>query len=344
MTDRPEVNTASPGKWSESMIELAKSSEDAPVQSLGDYGEEVAKEVLLAAQEWITRFTVAIGVLDLERSNEELQSLALGSGVVLGLRGDMHVLLTAAHVLNRKGNKPHAARATVLVPSTKPDQPLEELQINLGPRPCTTFGFDNKCEKGPDIAMIQLTSSEWSTLNRAGVVAYNTEKKRRLEVNKAKISAMRPWLLSMVSGVRNRASQILQGDRDVKSIVVQAWNTRVNAIAERDGFDYLELPSETTEYSYPAHWTRRLPGTAAEEIKRLDDNGVTQEAWSGTSGAGVWNLMIATNDDGLPNGEVIGELAGICFYANPDKGCIVAHGTKSMERIASAHAENVSSR
>ena len=80
-----------------------------------------------------------------------------------------------------------------------------------------------------------------------------------------------------------------------------------------------------------------LPGKAAEEIESLHYEGVTAEAWGGTSGAGVWNLALGTNADGRPDGQVLAELAGICFYANPDKGCVIAHGSKSISKIAMSH-------
>ena len=339
--DRRNGGPISPGKWSEPLIELAKGSKDATLQSGGDYGEEATKKVLLAVQDWVTKFTVSIGVLGPKGNGQELRDLRLGSGVVVRLRGDMHGVLTAAHVLNRKGNTSQAKGATVLFPSMNPDRLMRNATINLKRRACTAVGFDNEGEEGPDIAIIPLTNSEWSIFNKAGMVAYNLDKERWSDAGKAKIPAMRPWFLSVISGVRNRASQTVQGYRggDTKSIVVMTTNTFVDVAAERDGYDYLELPSEVTEFSYPAHWRRELPGTAAGEIEELYGEGVTPEVWSGTSGAGVWNLAIGTNEDGLPSGVVLGELAGICFYANQDKGCIIAHGTKSIGKIASAHAE-----
>ena len=56
-------------------------------------------------------------------------------------------------------------------------------------------------------------------------------------------------------------------------------------------------------------------------------------------GDGVWNLVIGTTQSGLPEGRLLGALAGICFYANPKKGCIIAHGTKSITKIAANHIE-----
>ena len=339
--DRRDGGPISPGKWSEPLIELAKGSKDATLQSGGHYGEEATKKVLLAVQDWVTKFTVSIGVLEPKGNGQELRDLRLGSGVVVRLRGDMHGVLTAAHVLNRKGNTPQATGATVLFPSMNPDRLMRNATISLKRRACTVVGFHNTSEEGPDIAIIPLTNSEWSIFNKAGMVAYNLDKERWSDADKAKIPAMRPWFLSVISGVRNRASQTVQGYRgeDTKSIVLTTTNTFVDVAAERDGYDYLELPSEVTEFSYPAHWRRELPGTAAEEIAKLNDEGVTDEVWGGTSGAGVWNLAIGTNEDGIPSGVVHGELAGICYYAHPEKGCMIAHGTTSIEKIASAHAE-----
>ena len=53
----------------------------------------------------------------------------------------------------------------------------------------------------------------------------------------------------------------------------------------------------------------------------------------------MWNLAIGANKDSLPNGKMLGELAGICFFAKPEKGCIIAHGAKSIGKIGAAHAE-----
>ena len=75
------------------------------------------------------------------------------------------------------------------------------------------------------------------------------------------------------------------------------------------------------------------------EIEELRDRGVTDEAWSGASGAGDWNTFIEANADGTPDGIVLAQLAEICFYANLDKGCIIAHGAKSIQRIAGMHEE-----
>ena len=341
MVDWKHADPTGPGEWSEPLLEIARGNKRTTTQSVGDYGEEAANKVLLAAQGWVTQFTVAIGVFGVGSDSQELQGLPLGSGVVVRLHGNMHAVLTAGHVLNRKGNTLDATGATVIVPSMESDRHINDATINLEPRPCTAVGFHNTSERGPDIAIMPLTNSEWSRFSGAGVVAYNLDKERWSDADRAKIKVMSPWFVSMISGVRNRESQIVQGYRggDTKSIVAITTTTRVGVAAERDGYDFLELPSEVTEFSYPARWRKELPGAAAVKIEKLREEGVTQEAWSGTSGAGVWNLAIGTDEEGLPSGAVLGELAGICYYANQDKGCMIAHGTTSIEKIASAHAE-----
>lgn len=123
-----------------------------------------------------------------------------------------------------------------------------------------------------------------------------------------------------------------------------ATNIQVDVAREIDGCDYLELPSKATEASHPTYWSNTLPGTEAKEIEELHNEGVTQDAWPGTSGAGVWNLAIGTDRYGLPDGRVLGELAEVCFYANPEKGSVIARGKESIRKIADAHIEAVASR
>lgn len=122
-----------------------------------------------------------------------------------------------------------------------------------------------------------------------------------------------------------------------------ATNTRVDDAEERGEYDYLELPSEITEHSRPTHWRQEAPGTAAKEIEDLHGKGVTREVWGGTSGGGVWNVIGGFDGDGRPSGRMGTELVGICFWANSVKGCIVAHGAKSIRTIAEQHLARLGS-
>ena len=159
------------------------------------------------------------------------------------------------------------------------------------------------------------------TLDAWGINAYNLEKERWSDKDKAKLGEMNPWFLSIINGVRCKASQILCGHSDGNrgSLAIVATNTKVDVGREKTGYDYLDLPAETTKYSYPTHWKETPPGTAAEEIEYLFNKGVTRQVWGGTSGAGVWKIAIGSDQNGRPDGKVLGELAGICFYANRTK-------------------------
>ena len=309
--------------------------------SLGDYGEETAAKIMATAQEWVSRFTVVIGTTGTAKDSTDVRGLTPGSGVLVQLKDEIYGVLTAAHVLRRGDNTEDGASVTILAPSRNRQQGGDVMGIELSCRSCTVDGFNNDSEKGPDIAIIPLEKEEWSTLDRWGMVAYNLDKDRWSDEEKTELKKMKPWVLSIINGVRFVASQIVyshsEGNRG--SLAIVATNTKVQVVMDKGDYDYLELPSETTEYSYPTHWRNELPGAAAQEIEDLHDEGVTQRVWGGTSGAGVWNLVIGTADNSLPNGRVLAELAGICFYANPDKGCIIAHGTKSITNIAERHVE-----
>ncbi len=304
--------------------------------TLGAYGEETAAKVLSKAQEWVSRFTVVIGTTGSAKTNERARDVVPGSGVIVRLDDNRYGVLTAAHVLRRSANTTNSVTVVLLAPPRDQTKRGDVMAIELPPRPCMADGFDNTSKTGPDIAIVPITASEWSTLEAWGMVAYNLNRERWSDEESAQFGEMDPWLVSVIHGVRIAASEIVEGHTvgATGSLALMTTNTEVKIVEERGGHDYLELPSETNEFSYPTRWKNELPGTAAEEIEDLHSHGVTPEAWGGTSGGGVWNLAIGTSKNGLPSGKVMAELAGICFFADPVKGCIIAHGPKSIARIA----------
>ena len=333
----------SPGKWCESLLDGALVREGVVVHNFDHCGEEAANTVLEAAQEKVSQFTVVIGNAGVAEDSKDVQDLVPGSGVLVRLSGNLYGVLTAGHVLRRGDNTKYSASVTIFAPPTSRKLGEDVKAINLSSRPYTVFGFDNETEEGPDIAIITLKEGEYRILDKWGMVAYNIDKVRWSEKDKKEIKDMKAWcFLSVINGVRYEASQIVysQSDRSRGSLAIMTTNTRIEEVAERDGLDYLELPSETTKHSYRTRWRNQLPGKAAQKIESLYDEGVTRRVWSGTSGAGVWNLVIGTTESGLPNGRVFAELAGICFYANPDKGCIIAHGTESIMKVKARHIES----
>ena len=331
----------SPGKWSEALTDEAKGRSVTVEHNFADYGEEMAAEVMAKAQEWVSRFTVVIGTAGMAKDSNDVRDITPGSGVLVQLNRYMYGVLTAGHVLRRGDNTKNGASVTIFAPPISMKQGKPFMPLALSSRPCTVDGFDNESEEGPDIAIIPLADEEWRILDGRGMVAYNLGKDRWAEEDREELLKMNRWTLSIINGVRLEASRIVNSyaDGNRESLAIMATNTRVEIVGDRGNYDYLELPSKTTEHSYPTHWKNELPRTAVKEIEDLYDEGVTRKVWGGTSGAGVWNLVLGTAESGLPNGRVLAELAGICFYANPDKGCVIAHGTKSIANIAARHVE-----
>ncbi len=330
-----------PGDWSEALIGGAKGRIGSEEHDLGDYEPAMAARVMTTAQEWVSRYTVVLGNAGLAEESTDVQNIRPGSGVLVKLNSHTYGVLTAGHVLRRGENTKFSASVTIYAPPRSQRRGEDVVRIALSSRPCTVDGFYNESEEGPDIAVIPLANEEWRTLNASGMVAYNLQKDRWAGKEKEEFAKMNPWLLSIINGVRFEASQIIYGHSDGSrvSLAIVATNTQVNVLPDRGDYDYLELPSETTKHSHPTHWKNELPGTAQKEFEDLHDEGVTKRVWAGTSGAGVWNLVLGTTEGGLPNGRVLAQLAGICFFANSKKGCIVAHGTRSIAKIAARHEE-----
>ena len=327
-----------PGNWSRMLIEAITNGSTGAVQNFAELGQTIASEVMKTAQEWVGQFTVVIGTTGKAHDFAQAKEIRPCSGVVIRQRGNTYGVLTAGHVLKRNRNTSDDAQVTLLTPSRTRNG--EVMMLPLPPRRCIVDGFDNETEDGPDIAIIPLEGGEMDALDAWGITAYNLDKERWSDQDTARLGKA-PCLLSVINGVRYEASQIIDShtDRRAGALAFVATNTRTDVVREKDGFDYLELPSEFTENSHPIHWKETPPGTAAKEIEQLFNEGVTGKVWGGTSGAGVWNVAIGSNETGYPDGVVLAELAGICFYANPDKGCIVAHGTKSITTIAARHIE-----
>ncbi len=331
-----------PGDWYKQFVTEGKKDLTGSEDWLASFGEDISNERLETAQVHASSFSVIITTTGKEHGCKPLESMNPGSGVIVQIRDQVYGILTAAHVLRRSNNTIDSAEVTLLASSRGWDHRGVLDSIPLSPRPFTSVGFHNESEEGPDLAIIPLKIAEWRRLNNRGMVAYNLRKQRFSEDDVAGIGGSVTRFVSIIHGVNYKASQIVRSHTDGKDVrlTMMASDTRVLDHDTRCGYDYLELPSETTENSYPARWKKDLPGSAAEEIEELREYGVTQEVWGGVSGAGVWNMAIAANAEGKPNGKVLAMLAGICFYANPDKGCIIAHGDKSIQKIAAMYEEN----
>lgn len=327
-----------PGTWSDWVYAGADASQ---IRTLADYGSEISNEGLMAAQNLLARHTVLIGPGRMEADIAAGLNISPATGVLVQLCGDVYGVLTAAHVLRiDKNNSEDAASFTILgLPDPAKQSDIGGVGLRLPDVQCTVDGFDNRTEGGPDIAVIPLWKEKWEILEGQGMKAYNLDRARWTDEEKAEFRKMSPWAISVILGARAEASCIVQRNTDSKrsAQVLMTTNTRVDDAEERGEYDYLQLPSEVTEHSHPTHWRQEPPGTTAQEIERLHREGVTKDAWGGTSGGGVWNVVVGTTADGRPNGRIGAKLAGICFYASTKKGCIIAHGGKSIRAIAERH-------
>lgn len=333
-----------PGKWSDWVFAGA---DESRIRTAADYGPEISDEAQTAAQDLLARHTVLIGPVRMEEDIAAGRHISPATGVLVRLCGDVYGILTAAHVLRLdENNREDAASFTILgLPDPAKQSGIGGAGLHLTDLQCTVDGFDNNTEAGPDIALIPLWKEKWEILEGEGMKAYDLGRARWTNEEKAEFSKMSPWAVSVILGARAEASWIVRENtgRQRSAQVLLATNTRVDDAEERGGYDYLQLPSEVTEASHPTHWRQEPPGTAAQEIEHLHREGVTKNAWGGTSGGGVWNVVVGTTGAGRPNGRVGAELAGICFCASPDKGGIIAHGGKSIRTIAERHLTRLGS-
>jgi len=330
-----------PGDWAEQVFDGAEMKALGQPETFADYGQDTANAVLAKAQDRVSSHSVIIATTGEVGTDKTPKDMRPASGVIVKLRSRMYGILTAAHVLRRGDNRSDLAGVTVLASPKRSGHHGTILSVPLPPRPCTVYGFHNKSENGPDLAIIPLDTGEWSKLNFGIMVAYNLNKERWSDAAQEALGKSR-WCLSLINGVRCEASEIVRRHSESKRLrlSIMATPTRIGDETKRGGYDYLELPSETTDDSYPTQWHNDIPDIAAEEIEALYDKGVTAKAWGGVSGAGIWKVVVGANRSAEPNDTVRVELAGICFFANPDKGCIIAHGAESIKSIAEEHAKN----
>ena len=103
---------------------------------------------------------------------------------------------------------------------------------------------------------------------------------------------------------------------------------------EKGNEDYVVLAAEWTGQSLPTRWDGKSTEQELAALRELDKEPVTRPAWGGMSGSGFWNVKMYTNQHGELNGEYLAVLAGVCFYADPNRGVLRGHGIKSIDGIA----------
>ena len=146
-------------------------------------------------------------------------------------------------------------------------------------------------------------------LDKLGILAYTLDRPRWSEDEKAEVNTLAPTpaAFSVIQGPRSNAGYIVSRHReknDGSPLVTMVTLTQVEDAVDKGGYDYLDQPVEITNQSYVKHWGILPPVSAEQEIEELRAEGATRRAWSGTSGGGVWNVVVR---------QKVNANLGICF-------------------------------
>ena len=353
MTKDNHKNKTGPGDWHKQLVPAGMqdlTDSDSPEALALGKGGPVAEEAQRLAQDRVSSFTMFLFSESEFGGSDPLGRMRPASGVLVRVNG-MHGILTAAHVLRRDNNTPQSVEVTVSGVAkgwNKHERGQERLMpVKLTPRKVIAAGFKNEREEGPDLAILPIYPAEMEQFKnqRQGLVAYNLRKKH---LTCETVAGLRPTVrfFSLVDGFNNAASQTVRKHTRPKGagqdlrMSRMAFFTQIHEAeaCQRDGHDYLDIPAVLEDTAPPAQWEYKLPGTAAEEIEAARRrSAATREVWAGMSGAGVWKIAMKIDGEGRPTGDTLAELAGIVFYSQEEKGCLIAHGSGSIERMASAY-------
>lgn len=353
MTKDNHTNKTGSGDWYKQLTPAGMqdlTDADSPEALALGKGGPLVEEAQRLAQDRVSSFTMFLFSEADFGGSDPLGRMRPASGVLVRVNG-MHGILTAAHVLRRDNNTPQSVEVTVSGVAkgcNKHERGKERLvPVTLTPRRVIAEGFWNKWEQGPDLAILPIYPAEMEQFKnqRQGLVAYNLQKEH---LTREVVAGLRPSVrfFALVDGFGNAATRTVRKHTHPKGAGQDLRMTRMafftqiheDEACQRDGHDYLDIPAVLEDTAPPAQWEYKLPGRAAEEIEvERRRAGAAQEMWAGMSGAGVWKIAMKIDAEGRPTGEPLAELAGIVFYAQEEKGCLIAHGSGSIERMASAY-------
>ncbi|MCY4304408.1 MAG: hypothetical protein OXC62_06465 [Aestuariivita sp.] len=104
-----------PGLWSEQLIKRGARKTKNEVQNLGDYGKDIADQVMIKAQKNVSRFMVVIGNTGIAGDNKNIQDINPGTGILVQLNNSDFGILTAARVLKRGDNRKNCASVGIFI-------------------------------------------------------------------------------------------------------------------------------------------------------------------------------------------------------------------------------------
>ena len=299
------------------------------------FSEEEIHDVVNEVRRQLTRHCVLLGDPKGLRNGGNPQTLAAGTGTFAkNWRGD-YGIITAAHVLRRHDNTAEGGEIAIVCPSEEGG--AEDVLARYDRWRWRTRGFENTGRDGPDIAWIPLTAGDVKLLRTEGgktphPIGWDREEERREETRQRD-----GYPVSVALGARQAATDI-RDEQAEKAGAMKMSLTCVHSEIWDDGDtgdeDYVVLEAEWTGQSLPARWDGKSTEQELAALQALDREPVTRRAWAGMSGGGFWNVKMYTNQHGELTGEYMAVLAGVCFYADADRGVLRGHGTRSIDGIA----------
>ena len=312
---------------------------------LGGVTQEQSKAIVQVGLRYISQHAVAlITKTDLSTSvskEETLKKMRPASGIIVRAETDSYGILTAAHVMKRGGNTKDLAGITVCAAAiVNGEEEQRTKRITLEPREFTQIGFDNEGPDGPDLAIIPLQLEEWNTLKDYCRMEAFDLRENQFPTNPVEAPGPSCAGIELVVGFRDKVSRIRNAHNTSDGLVRLGAYTLMSLFEDRgcqDGYDITHAHVEGTGKDIIRCWPDE---NLRREMEVLEEEGATKVAMAGMSGCGFWRLIIGLKPDMQPTGKVIGTLAGVCFYADPDGMALIGNGPKAIEQIRQAHASN----
>ena len=311
----------------------------------GGVTQEQTSAIVQAGLRYISKRAVAlITETDFSTSvskEETLKRMRPASGMIVRADTDSYGILTAAHVLKREGNTKDLAGITVCAAAiVNGEEEQRTKRITLTPREITQIGFDNEDPDGPDLAIIPLQLEEWNTLKDYCRMEAFDLRENQFPTNPDKAPGPPRACIELVVGNRYEVSRIRNAHNASDGMVRLGYYTLMSSFEDRgcqDGYDITHAHVEGTGKDIIRCWPDE---NLRREMEVLEEEGATKDAMAGMSGCGFWRLIIGLKPDMQPTGKVIGTLAGVCFYADPDGMALIGNGPKAIEQVRQAHTSN----
>ena len=226
----------------------------------------------------------------------------LGSGTLIQV-GSTRAILTARHVLEvlPRSGQLGLILSTIAEFTTVEVDELHYLEIGRGP--------DER--DGPDIGAVILSQDIGSALAARKSFIY-LERQRERILNEPPALDYGLWFVHGYLDERTREFKDMEGFHRVKVFQCFSAGGRVDEARRIGRYDYFTFPLSYGEGS------------------------VAPEDFRGTSGGGLWQVLVGEKPDGTPEPREY-LLSGVAFYQEPiqaDQSAVRCHGRRSVYDVA----------